>query len=248
MILIRSLLHFVAMVGTILFFGLAMSTVGLLFPLEIRDRWGNAWGQTNLWLMKRILGLDYRIVGSENLPQEAAIVMSKHQSAWETIALRGILKPEQSWVLKRELMWIPIFGWALASVPNIAINRKAGRKAVKQIVERGTWALQKGRLIVIFPEGTRTRPGERHKYGIGGGLLAEKSGYPVVPIAHNAGLFWPKRSLLKYPGTITVVVGETIDSHGKKASEITREVEAWIESTMEKIPSSRKESSQFIHN
>jgi len=238
-ILVRSLLYFLAMVGTILFFGLAMCTVGLLFPLTTRDRWGGAWGHTNLWLMKRIIGLDYRVEGVENLPRDAAIVMSKHQSTWETIALKAILKPEQSWVLKRELMWIPVFGWALASVPTIPIDRKAGRKAAKQIVERGTELLRQGRLVVIFPEGTRTRPGERHRYGIGGGLLAEKSGYPVVPIAHNAGVYWPRRSLLKYPGTIQVVVGEAIESRGKKASEITREVEAWIESKMEELPLSR---------
>ncbi len=240
MILFRSALYFLALTLTILVFGLAISTVGLLLPLSVRDRMGNAWGRTNLYLMKWIIGLDYRIRGADNLPRSAAIVMSKHQSAWETIALRGILKPEQSWVLKRELMWIPVFGWALAAVPNIAINRKAGRRAARLIIEKGTALLQQGRVVIIFPEGTRTRPGERHRYGMGGGLLAENSGFPVIPIAHNAGVYWPRRSFLKYPGTIEVVVGEPIDVQGKKASEITREVEAWIESKMEELPLTRE--------
>ncbi len=236
LITLRSTIYFFAMSLTVVVFGLAMSTVGRLFPLSVRDRMGASWGSTNLWLMKWICGLGYRIRGAENLPQDAAIVMSKHQSTWETIALKKILKPEQSWVLKRELMWVPIFGWALASVPTIAIDRKAGRKAIKQIVEQGIPLLEQGRVIVIFPEGTRTAPGEHRKYGIGGSILAEKSGYPVVPIAHNAGVFWKRRGLKKHPGTIDVVVGKPIETRGKKASEITREVENWIESEVAKLP------------
>ena len=236
LITLRSTIYFFAMSLTVVVFGLAMSTVGRLFPLSVRDRMGASWGSTNLWLMKWICGLGYRIRGAENLPQDAAIVMSKHQSTWETLALKKILKPEQSWVLKRELMWVPIFGWALASVPTIAIDRKAGRKAIKQIVEQGIPLLEQGRVIVIFPEGTRTAPGEHRKYGIGGSILAEKSGYPVVPIAHNAGVFWKRRGLKKHPGTIDVVVGKPIETRGKKASEITREVENWIESEVAKLP------------
>jgi len=236
LITLRSILYFIAMSISVVFFGLAMSTVGMLFPLAVRDRLGAAWGGTNLWLMKVICGLDYKIQGKENLPKEAAIVMSKHQSTWETISLKKILKPEQSWVLKKELMWVPVFGWALASVPTIAIDRKAGRKAIKQIVEQGIPLLRQGRVIVIFPEGTRTAPGEHHKYGIGGSILAEKSGYPIVPIAHNAGVFWKRRSLRKYPGTIDVVVGKPIETKGKKASEITREVESWIEAQVARLP------------
>ncbi len=238
---VRSAVHFLAMVLVTLFFGLAISTVGRLLPLAYRDRWGCAWGRTNLWLMKLLLKLDYRIQGVEHLPRKGpVIVMSKHQSAWETIALRGILAPPQSWVLKRELMWIPVFGWALASVPNIAIDRKAGRKAVRRLLERGVEVLEQGRILIIFPEGTRTRPGERHKYGVGGGLLAERSGAPVVPIAHNAGVFWPRRSFVKHPGTIDVVVGPPMETQGKKATAITREVEAWIEDQVAQLPLTRE--------
>jgi len=236
LVTLRSTLYFITMILSIGVFGLGIVTIGMLLPLAARDRMASAWGSTNLWLMKVICGLKYRIHGAENLPQHAAIVMCKHQSTWETISLKAILKPEQSWILKQELMRLPVFGWALAAIPNIPIDRSAGRKAVKQIVERGTELLKRNRIIVIFPEGTRTAPGEKRKYGIGGSLLAEKSGYPVVPIAHNAGVFWRRRGLRKYPGTIDVVVGKAFDPAGMKASEITRRVEAWIESEMEKLP------------
>lgn len=233
---IRSALYFVAMVLSVLFFGLAMVTVGMVLGLGVRDWLSKSWGSTNLWLMRVICGLKYRIQGAENLPSGAAIVMSKHQSSWETMSLKGFLPKEQTWILKQELMKIPVFGWALASVPTIAIDRSAGRKAITQIVDQGTQFLNQGRVVVIFPEGTRTAPGTRQKYGIGGGMLAEKSGYPVIPVAHNAGVFWGRRALRKQPGVIDVVVGQAIDTKGKKASEITREVEQWIEDQVERLP------------
>lgn len=237
MILIRSAIYFVLLILSTIGFGLAMSTVGLLMPLSVRDWLSQSWGRTNLWLMRVICGLKYRIRGAENLPRNAAIIMSKHQSSWETISLKGLLRKEQSWILKRELMWVPIFGWALASVPTIAINRKAGRQALKQVIRQGTELLDGGRLVVVFPEGTRTAPGEKRKYGIGGAMLAEKSGYPVVPIAHNAGVFWKRRGLKKHPGTIDVVVGEPIETKGRKAGEINQLVESWVEARVAELPS-----------
>ena len=237
MVTIRSTLYFVTMVLSVVFFGLAMVTVGMLMPLSARDNLSKAWGATNLWLMRLICGLKYEIKGAENLPQQAAVVMAKHQSSWETMALKAIPRKEQSWILKQELMKVPVFGWALRSVPTIAIDRSAGRKAVKQIVEQGKKLLDDGRIIVVFPEGTRTAPGTRKKYGIGGAILAEKSGYPVVPIAHNSGIFWSRRALKKYPGTIQVIVGEPISVSDKSAAEITRQVETWIETEVDKMPS-----------
>ncbi len=236
LITLRSTLYFFTMITSIAVFGLAIATIGLLLPLPARDRMAAAWGSTNLWLMKVLCGLKYRIHGAENLPEHAAIVMCKHQSAWETIALKAIIRPQQSWILKQELMRLPVFGWALAAIPNIPIDRSAGRQAVKQIVKRGTELLDQGRVIILFPEGTRTAPGERKKYGIGGAMLAEKSGYPIIPIAHNAGVFWRRRGLKKYPGTIDLVVGEAFDPAGMNASEITRKVETWIEAEVTKLP------------
>ncbi len=238
MITIRSLIYFISMAISIIIFGLAISTIGLLLPLSARDWLSKAWASSNLWLMRVVCDLKYQIHGAENLPQDAAVVLSKHQSSWETMALKGILKKEQSWVLKRELMWIPIFGWALAATRTIAINRKAGRQALKLIIKQGKEILDDGRIVVIFPEGTRTAPGKKGKYGIGGAMLAEKSGYPVIPIAHNAGVFWKRRGLNKYPGTIQVVVGQPIETKGLKAGAINRLVESWIEEQMEQLPSS----------
>lgn len=238
MILIRSAVYFVLMVLSVGLFGGAIALVGWFMPTRVSDRLATAWGASNIWLQRVICGLKIHIEGAEYLPKSSAIIMAKHQSTWETISLRGMLEPHQSWVLKKELMKIPVFGWALYFVKAIAIDRSAGRKAMVQVVKEGIEALKLGRLVVIFPEGTRTAPGERRKYGVGGAILAEKSGMPVIPIAHNAGVYWKRRGVKKYPGTIEVRVGAPISTKGKKASQINAEVEAWIEAEMEKIRSS----------
>jgi 1-acyl-sn-glycerol-3-phosphate acyltransferase len=159
-----------------------------------------------------ICGLRYRVTGLESLPSESSIVLSKHQSAWETIALRAILPAHQSWVLKRELMRIPLFGAALARFRSIPIDRSAGRRAIVELVREGLQRLESGRWVIIFPEGTRVAPGCRQPYAIGGAVLAERSARPVVPIAHNAGHFWGRRNLRKFPGTIDLVIGPVIQT------------------------------------
>ena len=189
-----------------------------------------------MWLLERVCGLRYEVVGLKNIPEQNCIIASKHQSAWETIAFRRLLPPRQSWVLKKELLRIPIFGWALAAANPIAIDRSAGKAAAKQIIKRGTELLHRGCYVVIFPEGTRVAPGERKRYGIGAALLAEHSGYPVLPIAHNAGVFWRRRGILKRPGVIQVVIGVPIETRGLKAAEINRRIEDWIESQVAELP------------
>jgi len=235
MILLRSLVYFVLMAGTVLTHGLAIVLIHPFASTETCDRIATHWGKVNIWLQRVICGLRIHIVGGENLPESGAIIMSKHQSTWETISLRGLLAPHQSWVLKQELLNIPIFGRALIAARAIPIDRKVGRKAVIKVIKEGREALQDERLVVIFPEGTRTAPGERGKYGIGGAVLAEKSGFPIVPIAHNAGVYWKRRGVKKYPGTIQVRVGPAIDTKGKNAAQINAEVEGWIENEMEKL-------------
>lgn len=238
LITLRSTIYFILLVLSTFFFGLIMAIFGWFLPFIVNSKVANAWGITNGFLLKTVCGLTYSVEGLENLPQnQACIIMSKHQSAWETITFRGIFPANQAWVLKRELMFLPVFGWALAVVQPIAINRKAGREAMKQVVEQGLLRLSQNRNVIIFPEGTRVAPGERKRYGIGGGLLAEKADVPVIPVAHNAGVFWKRRGLKKYPGNIQVVIGPPIDTNGMSAAEITRQVEAWIESEMEKLPS-----------
>jgi len=192
------------------------------------------WGRSNLWFLKKICNLDYIIIGSEHITEQNAIVLCKHQSIWETIALLTFI-PQGRFVFKRELIFIPFFGWALALSDMIAINRSQGKKAVLQLLSNGTKKLQQGKWIILFPEGTRTSPGSKQNYKIGGALLAEKSGYPVLPIAHNSGDYWPKNSLIKFPGTITVHIGPSIKPANKNAKTILTEAQDWIENKMLQI-------------
>ena len=235
MILLRSLLYFLLLVISVAVFGTLIALLGRFRPTEYSDQMATRWGQLNLWLQRAICGLDYRLEGAENLPAGACIVMSKHQSTWETIALRGLLKPQQSWVLKQELVRIPLFGQALTLVKSIPIDRAAGRRAVLRVVEIGKARLAEGRYVIIFPEGTRTAPGQRKKYAVGGGVLAERSGADIVPVAHNAGIYWRRRGVKKYPGTVQIVIGPAIHSTNKKAAQIMQEVEDWIEATQENL-------------
>lgn len=233
MIRLRSMLFYLLMaLATIIFVVIGIVILPLNFPLRFRIMSG--WAVFNFWTLKHICGLRHSVQGLENIPEGPAIIMCKHQSAWETLALQ-IHFPAQVWIIKRELLWIPIYGWGLASMQPIAINRAAGMRALKQIVNDGKRRLQRGLWVVIFPEGTRTAPGERRKYQVGGGLLAAKSGYPIVPVAHNAGSYWPKNSLGKLPGTIQMVIGPVIQTAGKSAEQITNEVEDWIESTVTRL-------------
>lgn len=186
------------------------------------------WSRSQLWMLKTLCGLTHRVEGLEHLPDGAHVSMWKHSSAWETIAQASIFPP-QSWVLKRELMWIPMVGWAVKCLKPIAINRKAGAAAVNQVVEQGKARLAEGLWILIFPEGTRVAPGETRKYGISGALLASRAGCKIIPVAHNAGLFWPRRGWLKRPGVIQVRVGPPIDAAGRDPRELNEEVRAWIE-------------------
>ena len=234
MLLLRSLLFYCGMaLSTLIFVPLSI----LLYPLNfaLRFRIVSQWAVFNLFWLRHCCRLDHQIDGLDNIPEGPAIIMCKHQSAWETLALQFIF-PAQVWVLKRELLWIPIYGWGLAAMQPIAIDRGSASRALRQIVEQGCERLAQGLWVVIFPEGTRTAAGSRHKYQPGGGMLASKSAYPVIPVAHNSGYFWPRNSIRKWPGTIHMVIGPAIDSNGKTAKEITRETEQWIENTVSTLP------------
>lgn len=239
MIWLRSGVFLALLSFLVVLFGLPIILLGRLAPYRWLTWIARAWALSVLILLKVICGLGYRIRGLENVPEGGAIVFCKHQSAWETIAIRALFPPAQTWVLKRELLRIPIFGWALAAFEPIAIDRSAGRRAVKQLLEQGIKWLDHGRLVIIFPEGTRVAPGERRSYGIGGAVLGERSARPVVPVAHNAGVFWSRRSFLKYPGVIDVVVGNPISTQGRRAGEINQDAEKWIESAIAQLPSER---------
>lgn len=208
----------------------------LSFPLHpiTRYRIISGWALTMMWLLRVVCGMRLEVRGAENIPTKPSVVLCKHQSAWETIALQKVFPP-QVWVLKRELLWIPFFGWGLAMTSPVAIQRSSGKKAVMQLMRQGKERLDTGFCVVIFPEGTRIPYGQRGKYKMGGALLAASSGVPVVPVAHNAGKLWGRNSFLKYPGVITMSIGAPIDPTGLKAEEINRRVEEWIENEMTRL-------------
>ncbi|HWU34449.1 MAG TPA: lysophospholipid acyltransferase family protein [Methylovorus sp.] len=236
MLVLRSLLYTLGMwLLTPIYALIAILTFPL--PPVVRYQIISGWARSMLWWLRITCGTRYRIIGQENIPSTPSIILAKHQSAWETLAFQQIFPP-QVWVLKRELLWIPFFGWGLAMTSPIAINRSAGREALKQMVAQGKDRLKKGFWVVIFPEGTRMAPGTRGKYHIGGAWLATHTHSDVVPVAHNAGMLWPKNSFLKKPGTITVHIGPVISSAGLKPDELNQRVEAWIESAMAELPSS----------
>ena len=178
--------------------------------------------------------LRHTVEGLENLPAEPHVAYWKHASAWETFA-QFLVGPPKVIVLKRELMFIPVFGWGLKLLHSIAVDRGAGASAVNQVVQQGRSRLAEGHSILIFPEGTRVAAGETRRYGVSGALLASRVGCKVVPIAHDAGYYWPRRGLIKKPGTIRVVVGPPIDAAGRDPREINELAQSWIESTLRGI-------------
>jgi 1-acyl-sn-glycerol-3-phosphate acyltransferase len=203
------------------------------FPLPrlLRFRIITGWNRIVIWLARTVLGIRYTVTGGERLPAGPAIILSKHQSAWETIAF-PVIFPPQVIVIKRELLWIPFFGWGLALTSPIAIDRSRGPAALKRMAGIGKRRLDQGFWISVFPEGTRTRPGERRPYQLGGAWLAVQCGAPVVPVAHNAGLLWGKNAFLKRPGTVTVEIGAPIESAGADPHAVNAAVERWIEGRM----------------
>ena len=233
MAFLRSLLFFLGMLVITPIFALL---VILIFPLNniTRSRMASQWAHCALFWLKLTCKLDFEVYGRENIPNHPSIILCKHQSAWETIALQTIFPP-QIWVLKRELLLIPFMGWAWISLSAIPINRSAGREALKQLVKHGKDRLARGLWVVIFPEGTRIAPGERGKYHIGGAWLAAHTQTTVVPVAHNAGLFWRKNAFIKQPGTIKVSIGKPIETAGLKPDEVNKQVEAWIENEMTQL-------------
>jgi 1-acyl-sn-glycerol-3-phosphate acyltransferase len=204
------------------------------FPPHTRYRIISSWSRLMVWFAEHLCGIRYRVLGAENIPQEPCVILSKHESAWETLAFQVVFPP-QVWVVKRELLWIPFFGWGLAMLSPIAIDRRDGRRALRQTVEQGRERLAEGFSIVVFPEGTRSAPGVRGAYQPGGAWLAMQTGVPVLPVAHNAGDCWPRNSFLKYPGLVTISIGPAMRAQDEKAPALTRRAEDWIETEMQRI-------------
>jgi 1-acyl-sn-glycerol-3-phosphate acyltransferase len=232
---IRSLVFTGLLFLTTGFFGVIV-LISALLPLTLEQRYAipRAWGKVCTWMAGAVCNLHYTIEGQENLPAQPFISLWKHSSAWETMAQMFVVPPA-SWLLKREVIWIPIVGWAVSTYKPIAINRRAGHSAVNQVVVQGRERLAAGMGVIVYPEGTRVAPGQTRKYGVSGALLACETGTLVVPIAHNSGYYWRRRSLFKKAGTIRVVIGPPIDPQGLNPREVNERAQQWIEAKVAEI-------------
>jgi 1-acyl-sn-glycerol-3-phosphate acyltransferase len=231
---LRSLLYLVILIITTPPYMVLFILVSFPLPLRWRYRLAMPWVRFAIWLVKHVLGIPYRLIGAENIPPHAAIVFSKHQSAWETLILQEVFK-DAVFVWKKEIKNLPFFGWALALTPMIPIDRGAGKEAIKHLVNLGGIRLKEGYTVIIFPEGTRAPPGGKHRYKGGGAFLAIATGIPVIPVALNSGEFWGKNALFKKSGVVTVSIGPAIDPKGLTASDILTQAETWIEKEMRRI-------------
>lgn len=236
MLTLRSLLYTTFLFTTALAAG---GAVILMFWAPSRWHWAMTvgWCRLAVWSAGFFCGLKVIVEGKENLPDEPSVIMIKHTTVLETL-VQVVVFPRTTWVIKRELLWIPFFGWAIALVLRpISINRGAGRIAVKQVIEQGKERLKEGLWVTVFPEGTRMPPGETQRYGVSGAALAKEAGCPIVPVAQNAGDFWPRRGLHKRPGTVRFCIGPPIDPGDRPPRETNLIVQDWIESKMLEISS-----------
>jgi 1-acyl-sn-glycerol-3-phosphate acyltransferase len=203
-------------------------------PHHVRRRSVVPWVNFTIWLVKHVLGIPYQLLGAENIPAHAVIVLAKHQSAWETLMLQEVFK-DTVFVWRKEIKYLPFFGWALASIPMIETDRSVSKATLTRLVDQGRDRLENGYTVVIFPEGTRAQPGSKSRYKVGGAHLAAETGTPVVPVALNSGEFWGRGALITRSGVVTVSIGPAIDPAGLSAGEITQRAEAWIEAEMIRI-------------
>ena len=198
------------------------------------------WCRCATWLAKVVAGIHYEVRGLENIPQQPCVILAKHQSTWETFFLSALFEP-LSQVVKRELLYVPFFGWAMAMLKPIAIDRSNPKAALKQLAKQGDERIKQGAWVLIFPEGTRIPPGQIGKFSRGGAALAVNAGLPVLPIAHNAGEFWPKQGWAKYPGTIQVVIGPVMHAEGegpRAIAELNERAFAWVCQAQQQISGS----------
>lgn len=232
-LVIRSTLFWILFLPFLLLSATLVS-VSFFMPLWFRLGIVKIWIAYSLACLRITCGLGYTLEGTENIPENGFIVMSKHSSTWETIAIQRFFRP-MIWVVKRELTWIPFFGWALKSMNAIALNRGTGRKAINQLIEESQRQMDAGRILMLFPEGTRVLPMQVKPFKLGGAIVSQRTGYAVLPIAHNAGEFWPRHSWIKWPGTIRVVIGPPIEPGDKSPEQIIAEVGDWITRECERI-------------
>ncbi|WP_257297109.1 1-acyl-sn-glycerol-3-phosphate acyltransferase [Endozoicomonas sp. YOMI1] len=215
----------------------AMLMILFIYPFRFKRRhriFVKTWAIVSIYLCRLICGIRWEVKGRENIPDTPCVIISNHQSTWETFFLQTLVTP-QIQVVKQELLQIPFFGWALKQTRPIAINRKDARQALQQVRDQGKAALEHGVWVLIFPEGTRTPPGEPGKFSRGGAGLAKAADVDIIPIAHNAGAFWPNDSWLKRPGTIEVEIGPVIRTEPLSSVQANDAARNWITETLNKI-------------
>ncbi|MFK8082116.1 MAG: lysophospholipid acyltransferase family protein [Granulosicoccus sp.] len=230
---VRSCVFWVWQIINTLIMGLPVIICGL-FSWRIGYALAVQWNRNNIWGLRLICGVTWQVDGMENIPDTPCVVMAKHQSTWETYFLPMLFYPSV-YVAKRSLLYVPIFGWALYVLKFIMIDRNSGRSAIKQMCEQAEDRLSKGRWIIVFPEGTRRPVGAEPNYRVGGAMIAQSVPVDTLPVALNAGEFWPRMGFIKWPGVVTVSIGPVIKSEGKVASQILTETESWIEGRMAEI-------------
>ncbi|GAA3942317.1 lysophospholipid acyltransferase family protein [Litoribacillus peritrichatus] len=240
---IRSVIFYLVVVV----FSIIQNTLGLLIglflPYELRYKLIiTTWTCGFIWLLKVICGVRYQVTGIDNIPEQPCLIASNHQSAWETFFLQSICTP-QTQVIKRELLWIPFFGWAYSLLKPIAIDRGNRQQARAQIMEQGKQYLKTGIWVLIFPEGTRNPPTHLGSYAKSGATLAIEANVPVLPIAHNAGRYYINGGFIKYPGTIRVHIGPPISSKEKSPGQLTHELRNWTEHALKAIEGESKAAS-----
>jgi 1-acyl-sn-glycerol-3-phosphate acyltransferase len=234
---LRSVLFLVGALAITVPFGFLVP-LGRVFGTEPPFKLARLYTQVMLAWVETSLGIEHQVSGWEHVPKFPVVIMAKHQSAWETIFIESAF-PSQCWIVKKELLWLPFVGWGLMAIRAIAIDRSSGSTAREQIVEQGAERLKEGHWVTIFPEGTRIAPGKVGRYGVGGSLLATRTGTPILPIAHNAGEYWPRYAFRKKPGTVKVVIGPLIETQGRDVVSVNNEVQNWIEGEMRKISQER---------
>ena len=235
---VRSVLHLLWMVLTIVPWA-TFAIVASLFVSPTRMYWICAgWLKAAVVGGQWILGIRNRISGFENLPSgttDPAVLLVKHQSTWETLLMPAIMPHPLAYVFKRELLYIPFFGWSMARMDMIHIDRKQGSRAFAKVVQQGRRLLKQGNWVIMFPEGTRIPRGEAGQYKSGGTRLAIACGAPVIPIAVTSAKCWPRKAFVKWPGTVDISIGKPIPTEGRKQDELMREVQAWIEAEMRRL-------------
>ena len=235
MLWIRSAAYMAWLVLTVVPYALAVVAVSPFVRGKTLYAFCIGWVRMALWGARAICGIRWNIQGMENLPDTPVILLPKHQSAWETLALPVLMPRALSFVFKRELLFVPFFGWALGRLDMVHIDRNRGAEAFARVDRQGRQLLADGYWIIMFPEGTRTARGTEGKYKPGGARLAVATGTPVVPIAVTSGRCWPRQAFIKHPGVVEISIGAPIAPDGLSPMELTARVQTWIEAEMRRL-------------